>query len=250
MVLTPHLKKTPSQPWPSLPHPNPTDKQISSQRTSSCSVLVFMPDCSSLKPPPHGRLPDQTIGAVQVLAPVTWGFASTNSPVTIPAAFTWPLLRVHTGSRRPAYAATVQLSARRAAKLHRHPLSATGSIIHCLQWRYSGSGVSERFYCGDSVPDYLERGITCFCRKVFATRTSIFSPVAPSGLVYSYHASKRSRNHECKSDSFVVFLTLEQHRCGFVVNSKLGLFWREGVSWRRSVVCAVNPAWICTREGK
>lgn len=91
-----------------------------------------------------------------------------------------------------------------------------------------------------------ERGITCFCRKVFATRASIFSPRVPSGLVYSYHASKRKPEPwMCKSDSFV-FVTLEQHRCG--LRSTVNLLFLESRS--RSVICVVSPAWICTWEKK
>lgn len=56
----------------------PTDEQQAASWSYSCCVLVFMPDCSSLKPPPRSRLPDQTIAAVQVLTPVTWGFTFAN----------------------------------------------------------------------------------------------------------------------------------------------------------------------------
>lgn len=62
-----------------LPHPNPITT-ISSQWSYSCCVLVFIPDCSSLKPPPRSRLSDQTIAAAQVFAPVTIGFTFAKPP--------------------------------------------------------------------------------------------------------------------------------------------------------------------------
>ncbi|KAK5883796.1 hypothetical protein CesoFtcFv8_020087 [Champsocephalus esox] len=55
----------------------------------------------------------------------------------------------------PADPATVQLSVRRAAKSHRHPYRATGSIAHCLQWRCSGCSVSKPFCSGKSISDNL-----------------------------------------------------------------------------------------------
>lgn len=130
---------------------------ISSQWSYSCCVLVFMPVCSSLKPPPRSRLSDRTIAAVQVSTPVTWGFTFANHRLPSQLSmFTSPYCGRISDAAALQMLATVQPLVRWAAKLHRHPYCATGSIIHCLQWRWSGSSVSKRLYSGDSVPDYWD----------------------------------------------------------------------------------------------
>lgn len=114
---------------------------------------------------------------------------------------------------RPANAVTVQLRVRWAAKPHRHPYSATGSITHCLQWRCSGSCVSKPFCAGDLVPGYSrawERYVVFL--KGFASRASIFPMSLPFGLQFiCITRQTKPEPWVCKS---FVFVTLGQHRCG------------------------------------
>ncbi|KAI9539759.1 hypothetical protein NQZ68_001691 [Dissostichus eleginoides] len=78
-----------------------------------------------------------------------------KSPSTVRAKYVhFSTLQAYIGPA-PADPATVQLSVRRAAKSHRHPYRATGSIAHCLQWRCSGCSVSKPFCSGKSIPDNL-----------------------------------------------------------------------------------------------
>lgn len=163
-----------------------------------------MPDCSSLT---------ETPSAQQIIGPNhcrSSGFNTCHmrrcfckSPAISAAKQVYrAALRTYIGRRRPADAATAQLSARRAAESHRHPHCATGSITHCLQWRCSGSSMSERLCSGDSVRGLStsegERDV--YYRELFQREHPRLPPARPLDymlFIYITRPAGEPGSHEC-----------------------------------------------------
>lgn len=122
----------------------------------------------------------------------------------------------------PANAARAHPSVRRA-ELRREASGASGSSIRRLQWRCSGTRVPERLpKRRDPVPILGKRPGSTFYYK---EREAAFLLGASRGLVCSFFRATRPterRNHECKSDSFVV-VAAGATPPRSVVNSSLGL---------------------------
>lgn len=121
---------SPSGPWPSLPHPNPTDEPAKLQLL----CVGIYARLQLAETPSRSRLSDQTIAALQVLTPVTWGFTFANRRLSLQLSeFSLP------HCRRTSDSAVLQMLPQCSSqwdelpKLHRHPHCATGSITHCLQ---------------------------------------------------------------------------------------------------------------------
>lgn len=117
-----------------------------------------------------------------------------KSPAIITDKYVYfTILQKYIGRSRRASAATVQLSVRSAAKLHRHPHCAPGSITHCLQWRCSGSSVCRRLCSGDSVPDSLLAGDRNVIFERFGNDSSnISASRTPSGLQF-VHITRQTK---------------------------------------------------------
>lgn len=145
-----------------------------------------MPDCSSPKPPPRGRLSDQTIAAVQVLTPVTWGFRFANRRLSSQlSVFTLPYCG------RISDAAILHMLPQCSSQWDELPNCIDTPIVRLAASPTACNGVEAALVCPNvsivAIPSRTnERGIAMLFSKGFAASVSLFPTTLSSGLVFVY----------------------------------------------------------------
>lgn len=169
---------------------------MSSQWSYSCCVLVFMPDCSSLKETPSAqlRLSDQTITAVQVLTPVTWGFTFANHRLSFQLSMLTLLY-----CRSIPDAATLQMQPQCSSQWDELPNCTDTPIVRLAASRTACNGVVAAPVCPNvSVAAFpsrsiYKRGVEMLFSRGFETTASVFCTSLPIWItVYLYRASSEA----------------------------------------------------------